>query len=489
VVFHKLIHSDFLSRASCWRERVALCDGTRQVCYGDLLERARRLAAILHRKASPGSVRPIALCGGKSIDAVVAIVAALLTGRGYTFLNPRQRASRLSCMVDQLRPALIVDLGSDEWDHNPHAIAGEAPVIQLPVEVPDDPIDPVMRIEGCAYTFFTSGSTGGPKGVVVSHSAAWLAQQGFIADVGLNADDVVCSEMALGFDVSTIDIFATLAVGATLHVTPEAVVEDPKALFRHLIDRRITRLFTCPTAARLVLEAEPNAAEQLGRLKLCLTGELIPARLAALIRPLITEGRVTNQYGATEFPFGLSRRLTLADIEKPNVINNPTSGSPVSVRLSDLGDVTLAGPGLFSGYVSPETDFSAPLRAVESFMTGDRAEPQAAGVLRLLGRSDNQCRKDGHRIELREIECAAEQYTHVDLCYVSYDAVANEIIARVTAKEGAGVRLDLKAIATHLERMLPAYMLPARIEQMAEAPRTLSGKKRYQGIADAWVVQ
>ena len=483
----KMIHTELLERAARTPHAVAIAAPA--ITFRDLTSRALRLAAVFRSAATRPYQRPIMIIGDKSVNAIEAIIAALVTGHGYTFGNPMQRAVRLSSVIEQLQPSLIVDLGSTEWDHNPEAIAHGAPVIKFPDVLPADAPEPIMRPEGCAYTFFTSGSTGKPKGVVVSHSAAWLAQQAFIADVGLNSADVVCSEMALGFDVSTVDIFATLAVGATLDLTPEAVVENPKALFRRLIDRRMTRLFTCPTAARLVLEAEPNAAEQLSRLKLCLTGELIPARLAALMRPLIAEGRVTNQYGATEFPFGLSRRLTLADVDSPNVINSPTSGSPVSVWLSDLGNVSVKGPGLFSGYVSPETDFSAPLRPVESFMTGDRAEPQAVGVLRLLGRSDNQCRKGGHRIELREIECAAEQYTHVDLCYASYDAVANEIIARVTAKEGAEVRLDLKGIAKHLERVLPDYMLPQRIEQMAEAPRTLSGKKRYQGIGDARIVQ
>ncbi|MGE4127999.1 MAG: AMP-binding protein [Hyphomicrobiaceae bacterium] len=480
------IHTGFLDRAA--RTPGAVAIAAPALTYGELLSRALRLAAAFRSAADLRHRRPIMIIGDKSPIAVEAILAASLTGLGYTYGIPRQRASRLSSMVEQLRPSLIVDVGSEEWDHNPEAIAHGLPVIKCPTVLPEDAIEPVLRPDGCAYTFFTSGSTGGPKGVVVSQSTAWHAQRAYIADVGLNSKDNVCSEMGLGFDVSTIDVFATLAVGATLDLTPDAVVEDPRALFHHLVERNITRLFTVPTVACQMLEIEPNAAEQLSHLNLSLTGELIPGRLAELLRPLIAQGRVSNQYGATEFPFGLSRRLTLADIARPNVIDNPTGGSPVSVRLSDLGDVTVTGPGLFSGYVLPQTDFTAPLHPVESFMTGDRAEPEAPGVLRLLGRSDSQCRKDGHRIELREIECAVELLADVGLCYATYDGKANHIIARVTAKGGETEHLDLTAVALHLKRVLPDYMLPARIEQLADAPRTLSGKKRYQGIAEARIV-
>lgn len=482
------IHSGFLECARRHPKRIALVGDGNVVTYGDLLAKASRLAAVIRKSAVPGSSRPIAIFGDKSVAAVEAIVAAVLAGHGYTFLNPRQRAKRLESMINQLRPSTIVDLGSNEWDHDPRGIAQGAPVIRLPETLPLDAIEPAITA-ACAYSFFTSGSTGQPKGVVVGHLAAWHAQQAFIADVGLRSGDVVCSEMGLGFDVSTIDIFATLTVGAALAVTPEAVVESPQALFQHLVDQRVSRLFTCPTAARMLLEAAPDAVQQLSKLNLCLTGELIPARLAELMRPLIAGGRVWNQYGATEFPFGLSRRLSIDDIATPNVINNPTAGSPVSVRQSDLGDVTLTGPGLFSGYVSPETDFAGPLPPVEAFMTGDRAEPRAKGVLQLLGRSDSQVRLGGHRIELREIECAAEKHPDVALAYVTYDATANIIVARVTAKGGSHERLDLPAIGKHLERVLPDYMQPGQLLQLVEAPRTLSGKKMFKDLADARIVQ
>lgn len=484
-----LLHAGLLDIASKSGSDIALTDATNSMTYSELIGRACRMARLFESAAGEANVRPIALCGAKSVDAIVAICAALITGRGYAFLNPKQRATRLASMVEDLRPSLIVDLGSSEWDHNPRALAHDAPVIQLPTVLPEHPIEPVQRPHGCAYAFFTSGSTGRPKGVVVSHAAAWRAQQAFIQDVGLTAGDVVCSEMGLGFDVSTIDIFASLAAGATLDVTPEATVDEPRAFFRKLVERRVTRLFTCPTAARLVLQVDTDAVSQLSELKLSLTGELISAQLAELMRPLIAKGNVWNQYGATEFPFGLSRRLAVDDITKPNVVNNPTIGSPVQVRLSDVGDITLVGPGLFSGYVAPDTDFSRPLHSVNSFVTGDQAEPAAPGTLRLVGRSDNQCRKDGHRIELREIECAAERHAGVDLCYATYEAASNAIVVRVTARDGLLRQIDLIELRKYMERELPDYMLPDRIEQLAAPPRTLSGKKRYKGEGEVPIIQ
>jgi len=483
-----MMHAGFIAQASRNGGRLALRSPEHRVTYGELFARAARLARVVDSSIPRENLRPIVINGAKGPSAIEAIVAALLTGRGYMFADPKQRAPRLSSAMEQLRPSLIVDIGSDEWDHNPEAIAHGARVIRLPETLPENPLDPISRPDGCAYTFFTSGSTGRPKGVVVGHAAAWHAQTAFISDVGLNAHDVVCSEMALGYDVSTIDIFATLAVGATFDVTPEETVEDMHSLYRHLTDSGVTHVFTVPTVARMILEIEPNSADRLRHLRLCLTGELIPERLARQMEPMVARGQVWNQYGATEFPFGLSRKLVPDDLATPNLINNPTQGSPVSVRLSDLGDVTLVGVGLFSGYVTPETDF-AHLEPVASFMTGDRAEPHASGVLRLLGRSDNQSRMAGYRIELREIECAAERHPDVDLCYATFDADNERLIARVTAKGSIQNALDIDDLRNHLTRQLPIYMVPAVIEQLVAAPRTLSGKKRYTNISEAQIIR
>ena len=476
------IHAGFMETARRAPERTALAEGGLLIRYGDLLWRARRLASLLDRKCG-GSPRPVAVMGDKSHLSVEAILAALITGRPYSVLHPPQRAPRLKRMLADLRPSLVVDLGSSEPDYDAEAIAGPAPIVRLPCDLPEDAFTPVDNPRGAAYVLFTSGSTGGPKGVVVSHDAAVLAQQSLIRQVGLSADDVVASEVAFCFDVSTFDLFGSFSVGAIVVLAGEDVLGDPQALLAHLESRSITWLFTVPTVLRFLLEAEREAHKRLARLRVGLTGELIPARLASLMAPMVEDGaRIHNLYGGTEFPWGLSRRLTAGDMRQPNLLDAVPAGAAVTAEIRETGELLLRGPGLSSGYLAADTDFSGAFAPLPQFATGDFAESTPDGKYRFLGRRDRQIRKDGHRIELAEIERWIEEHPLVELCYARYDAASNALVASVSLRPHGGATKALANIEQHARHTLPDYMVPSRISVLPVAPRTSSGKKDYAAV-------
>jgi non-ribosomal peptide synthetase component F len=480
-----LIHNGFMQQALRKPNRTAIESEDGALTYHEVLERALQLASAFDAAIVPGNRRPIMLCGAKSTRSIIGMVAALMTGRAYTYACPRQRAARIEKMIEQLRPSLIVDLGSSEWDHDPKAIALDAPTIQYPETLAESPFEPIADPSGAAYVFFSSGSTGVPKGAVISHRAAVAAQRKFIADIELNAEDRLCTEMAFNYDVSTIDIFSGLAVGATLDITPEPVVDDPLRLFGRLVERRLTYLFTCPTVARMILEAAPDAADRLSEIKLCLTGEMIPDRLAELMAPLIRRGHVWNQYGATEFPFGLSKRLAPEDIQRPNVVFKSVEGDPVRERLSDTGEIVISGPGLFSGYVVKEFDFCAAMPGVQSYATADRVEPVSSRELQIFGRIDRQCRKGGYRIELREIECAAERHLDVELAYALYRPERDRIELHVSLRGAAPATLAEVELQSFIRRLVPDYMVPEKVFFIDVAPRTIGGKKQYKDLVQS----
>jgi acyl-CoA synthetase (AMP-forming)/AMP-acid ligase II len=218
-----------------------------------------------------------------------------------------------------------------------------------------------------------------------------------------------------------------------------------------------------------------------------LTGELISQKLGRQLAPLIRAGvRVHNQYGATEFPFGLSRQLTLEDMAQPNVLDAAASGRAASVSLGPSGEVEVSGPGVMSGYVSPETNFAAPFRPLARFASGDLAEWLPAGHLRLIGRRDRQVRHLGHRVELAEIEAALEQHPGIERASVCYDAERMEFTAYVSSPGGAGrLSVDSEALGTFLDLRLPDYMLPHHIRPLPAMPRTATGKKDYVALREA----
>lgn len=475
-----MIHTGFLQCATRAPHRTAIVYASERISYGQLLNRALRAAKLLDAQSNHSS-RPIAIIGDKRIEAIEAILAVLLTGRAYSFLNPKQRRPRIQRMIESLRPSLLMDLGSSEFDHAPESICGNVPFMRWRDELPADPHEPQAYPSGAAYVLFTSGSTGHPQGVVVSHEAGTFAQQSFVQTLGLGQGDLVANEVALNFDVSTFDIFSTLSVGATLHVVPDSVLDAPTDFTDYLELNRITTLFTVPTVARELIDSCRGAVGKLRHLqRLLLTGELISGRLTSLMSPFIAEGRVWNLYGATEFPWGLSRRLLHTDVGNPNVLDVPPNSAPGTELLED-GELVIRGTGLFSEYVSANTDFSRMFSSRGMFRTGDYAE-RKGDEYRFLGRRDRQSRREGYRIELREIENWIETYPGVQSCYIVADSPDGGFTAFVIPRPET--QMSFRGLKRHLRRGLPSYMFPDRFEFLSDGPRTSSGKKDYSRLRD-----
>lgn len=478
-------YADFVRQAELNGHKIAVQDPTQKITYADLFDRSLRWAKLFDNKAG-GARRPIAVLGDKGLPAIEAVLAAVLTGRAYSFLSPSQKRPRLMRMMRQLRPSLVVDLGSGESDHDPSQLVGALDytpsILSLhDLAIPSDRLAPSFETKGAAYVLFTSGSTGEPSGVIVSHLAAAAAQRTFIQTIELKSDDIVASEVALNFDVSTFDVFSTLAVGGTVDLTPESIVTQPASFLRHIEEARITSLFTVPTVARQLLEAHPNAVDRLSGLRrLMLTGELISNRLAKLMSSLVANDRVYNLYGMTEAPWALGRRLRSVDLSTPNQLDTSGPTDIVAASLSNSGEVLLAGEGVFSGYVDERTDFEAPIQPMQSFATGDFAEPISPQRWRFMGRRDKQIRRDGYRIELREIENWIEHHVAVETCCVKYDEKSNSFIAFVNLRsDRASARVSLDSIRSYAERVLPYYMVPDRYVPLAGVPRTTTGKVDY----------
>jgi acyl-coenzyme A synthetase/AMP-(fatty) acid ligase len=480
---HSLLHHGFLNQTLKAPSRIALTDESSSLSYGSLFDQARRLATLLDETAG-SSRRPIVIAGDKRNECVIAMIAALLTGRPYATLYPGQRTARLVQMTASLRPSLVVDLGSREEDYNSRAIAGGAPLLHYPQALPERVLEPAINAAGAAYCLFTSGSSGVPRGVIISHAAACAAQRTFIADTDLSASDRVCNEVALCFDVSTFDLFATFAVGGSIDLTPECVLDRPAAFADYLAAKGITSLFTVPTVAMELLEATPDACKRLCGLKrLLLTGELISQKLGRLMSPLLASGtRIHNEYGATEFPFGLSCALRKDDLCRPNVLNPSRHGDATSVHLSSSGEILIQGHGLMSGHVTPSTDFTASFPPLACYRTGDFAKMLPDGRYLFLGRRDRQVRHLGHRVELAEIETAAEKHPDVELACVFYHVHTKEFVAYITPKKGRMERLTSASLRKHLRELVPGYMIPRNLCIIDMMPRTHTGKKHYRAL-------
>ncbi|MGE6851077.1 amino acid adenylation domain-containing protein, partial [Bacillus tropicus] len=349
---------------------------------------------------------------------VVALLAIHRAGAGYLPLDDSYPADRLSYMVADARPALVLlgpDVARIDTDARVMEINSDGAVLDASAE-PASAV-PVLP-DSAAYLLYTSGSTGRPKGVVVSHRAivnrlAWMQ-----AEYGLTAADRVLQKTPSGFDVSVWEFFWPLQTGARLVLASADGHRDPQYLARVLVEQSVTTVQFVPSMLPMVMAALPESGTPALR-RMFAGGEPLPVAVAAEFGR-VTGARVHNLYGPTEAAMQVTRReVTDADVSIVP-IGGPVAGTTVFVLDSRLrpvpvgvpGELYLAGVQLARGYES-RSDLTAerfvanPFRSGERmYRTGDLARWTSAGELEFLGRTDFQVKLRGQRIELGEIEAA-----------------------------------------------------------------------------------
>jgi amino acid adenylation domain-containing protein len=472
----------------------AVVDGERTLSFTQLDRRANQLAARLARLGIGRGDR-IALCIGRSADAVAAAFGILRAGAAYVpidpdTLNPGHTGlprRRLAYMLEDSRARAVV-IGRD--------LAGALPS-DAPARVEIDPSwDTVASESGeapgihveprdIAYCIYTSGSTGRPKAVMVEHGAvqnlaAALRSTVYPPDgrprrITLNAP--------MGFDPS-VQQLAMLPDGHALHVVPHEVRAHGRAFSEWLRRHAIDILDCTPPQLRLLLDAGLFGAAGAPERVLCGGEAIDPALWRALAS--VPGTRVFNLYGPTECTVD-STCAELTDPHAPPTIGRPLPNVGVyvldhrqqPVPLGGCGELCIAGPGVARGYLGrPELEAGRFVRHELAgdgmlYRTGDRARMLRDGRLMFLGRFDHQVKLRSHRIELGEVEATIAQVPGVAAAAVSVreDRPGERRLVGYVA--GAPRREELRA---HLTSWLPEYMVPTSFVFLDQLPLTPNGK-------------
>ena len=487
-----LLHEFFVRRADDAPERPAIIDGDVCLSYGELMQWAAAIAAMLGEAGvEPGSIVAVGL--EKGWRQVAATMGILIAGCAYLPLDSRWPASRIETILHRAgAPARIV--GADAGT----AAASVASVVDLPF--------PSMRsgasahrpppgdARGIAYVIFTSGSTGEPKGVAISHRAAVNTLQDVIARFGLDARDRVMALSALNFDLSVYDIFATLGVGATLVFPADRGMPDPAAWSQCIERHGITVWNSVPALLDLEIEyLGQRAAKTLAGLRLImLSGDWIPLPLAERIRRELASTLLVALGGATEaaiwsnyFPVD---RVAAAWRSVP--YGRPLANQQLHIldhRLEPrpiwaTGDLYIGGAGLGEGYVNdPERTAAAfihrPGDNERLYRTGDLGRYLPDGNIEFLGRSDFQVKLNGFRIELGEVESALAAQSGVRRAVALLTAPAAgrpRLVGFIVAEPGAVLAAD--TLLATAARVLPSYMMPSSLIELDEIPLSANGK-------------
>ena len=475
---------------------IAIIDAQGEITHGVLWQQIRTFATELRERGiGAGDLVAIGLPRDRRMVVVVAAIA--LAGAAWLPIDVNGPVLRTQAILDDARPALVVSaiLGGLAPDTmRPWLLlAGAASPLDGAMEFPGGPVTPVAREAvvpaRTAYVTYTSGTTGRPKGVIVPHAA--LANfLGAMADI-LDIDEAtrLLAVTTLTFDIAALELLLPLVCGGSIVIAAREDVRDPGRISQLIERHRVDLLQATPTLWQSLLTHRDG--EALRGLMLLTGGEMLPAHLA---RRLYGLGRaVFNLYGPTETTiWSTAHRLGAADLDDPPV-GLPIANTelfildPQGRPLPDgvIGELAIGGDGVASGYLG-RPDLTAERfvadphgrRGLRAYRTGDRAMRAPSGIVRLLGREDDQIKIRGMRIEPGEIETVL-----LGLEVVAQAAVVAErdtpqsapvLAAYVVAQ--AGVVLDPAALRQRLLATLPGQMVPTRILAVEALPRNSSGK-------------
>jgi D-alanine--poly(phosphoribitol) ligase subunit 1 len=482
-------------------ERVALrWSDTTSVTYAELDRLSNQVAHFLRQQGVEKGDR-VCIRLDKQTLTYAIILACLKSGAPYFIVDPSNPRARVEHIVGRCMPKVVFSAKESplELAHDRVLIVDKERPFELLSGVADSPFRAASDIVGsdAAYIMFTSGSTGFPKGAVMSHANLL----GFIAwgrwQFAVTPDDVLTNVNPLYFDNSVFDMYVSLFNGAALVPFDAATIKDPYRTLERIDQLRCTIYFSVPSlliyfqTLKLIV---PGVAPTLR--KIIFGGEGYPkTKLKELFDCFDGRTDLVNVYGPTECTCICSAYDISAD-DFRELDGYPPLGSLIpnfsyaildaderAVAPGEIGELTLSGPCVGLGYFNePELTAQAfrqnPLNRFfreSTYRTGDlvRYSPDD-GKLYFVGRKDSQIKHQGYRIELGEIEHALGRIAGVDeavALHSTRDGISTIIAVIATRRD-----LTATAVRKELAQFVPAYMVPARVEIVEQLPKNANGK-------------
>jgi amino acid adenylation domain-containing protein/non-ribosomal peptide synthase protein (TIGR01720 family) len=482
------VHQLFEARAAARGKAIALiCEGE-QISYEELNSRSNQLAHHL-REIGVGPEVIVGLCLDRSIEMVVGMLAVLKAGGAYLPLDPSYPLQRISFMLDDAAPAILLTKDSLLGSLPP----GSACVLRLDTdqhlfqnhstENPESTTEPF----NLAYMIYTSGSTGTPKGVQIHHRALANFLDSMKREPGLTADDYLLAVTSLSFDIAALEIFLPLICGARLEIVDREMAAQGDVLKERLIASHATVMQATPATWRLLAGAGIDGLEQVER---WCGGEALGRELANY---LASDGAVMwNLYGPTETTIwsGLWRVApnTLAVLIGKPIANTQFYVLDDYLRLTPAGvpgELYIGGDGVGRGYLDrPDLtsehfvpDPFSKTQGARMYRTGDIVKWKAGGELEYVERRDDQVKVRGYRIELGEIEALLNQHpaVKVSVAAVKEDDLGNKRLVAYLVEE-PGTEVSARELREKIREQLPDYMVPSQLMKIEALPLTPNGK-------------
>lgn len=498
-------HELFEHRVREQPEAIAVLSGGVAHTYDAVNRRANRVA---HRVAESGASTGalVAVLLERSVDMVATVLGVLKAGCAFAPIDARQPASWVREILTSSEIGWVVAQRSLR-----EAVEGTSTVVLEPVDVgaPDDDPRHGVRRHDLAYVIHTSGSTGAPKGVMVEHLGLanyldWLA-----AELSPGRPITSLLHSSLGFDFSFSSLFLPLVTGGTLHLADPHLT--PNTLPDAIQDPRLGLVRITPSHVEVLASVMAGREGLSGPDALLVGGEILRAHHVSTLRRLFPGSAVYNHYGPSEGVIGRCAmrlddgptfRLGDHDTHDPMPIGRPirrttiyldpstamtatgTAGHPDEV--GELGELLIGGVGLARGYLGrpdlTEQRFphlsDAPGRV---YRTGDVARLDRHGNLVVLGRSDDQVKVRGHRVEPGDVAARIARLPGVATVAVLRADTSRVQLVAFVVPESAGA-VDADRLRASLAEQVPDYLVPHRVVVVDELPLTRNGKLDQQAL-------
>lgn len=479
---------EYLERArDKYPKKCAFGDTKKEMSYEEVVDTAKRIGSGILKHGIRRS--PVVVIADRDLESLMSFFGTVYAGSFYVPVDKALPLERIKTIVHVMNPSAILYQSKDS---KVIEALGEERLALTIEELMESQVDEeaLQEVRGehlttlPLYIMFTSGSTGVPKGVVVSHGSVVDLVEQFTDTFGFTENEVFANQAPFDFDVSVKDIYLTIKNAATMYIVPKSMFIMPKKLMQYLQENQVTTIIWAASALGVVAtfkgldKIKPSALR-----KVMFSGEVLPMKVLHYWQGNLPEASYVNLYGPTEITcnctyYKVDREFSMEEVLP---IGQAFANTQIlllgeddkEVAAGEIGEICVRGESLALGYYNNEEATKKafcqnPLHNLYRdiiYRTGDMGFYNGEGQLVFASRKDHQIKHMGHRIELAEIEIQVNALEFIEKCCCVYEEEQEKIVLFYESDGERNVE-----IIEALQKKLPKYMCPNRMIYMEEIP-------------------